>query len=65
VTVGFPGACATFSTCSLEAILLLREEGFAGATVVRGIAGFDSSARIRTNKVPRPSLDLPNEAGKA
>ena len=43
-----------------EAILLmLRESGFAGATVVRGIAGFGASARIHTEKVLRLSLDLP------
>lgn len=43
-----------------EAILLtLRERGFAGATVVRGIAGFGASARIHTEKVLRLSLDLP------
>ena len=43
-----------------EAILLmLRERGFAGATVVRGLAGFGASARIHTEKVLRLSLDLP------
>ena len=43
-----------------EAILLmLRESGFAGATVVRGVAGFGASARIHTEKVLRLSLDLP------
>lgn len=43
-----------------EAILLmLRERGFAGATVVRGVAGFGASARIHTEKVLRLSLDLP------
>ncbi len=43
-----------------EAILLtLRERGFAGATVVRAIAGFGASARIHTAKVLRLSLDLP------
>jgi PII-like signaling protein len=43
-----------------EALLLtLRERGFAGATVVRGIAGFGASARIHTEKVLRLSLDLP------
>ena len=43
-----------------EAILLmLRERGFAGATVVRGVAGFGASARINTEKVLRLSLDLP------
>ncbi|MDT8437210.1 MAG: DUF190 domain-containing protein [Gemmatimonadota bacterium] len=43
-----------------EALLLtLRETGFAGATVVRGISGFGASARIHTEKVLRLSLDLP------
>jgi len=43
-----------------EAVLLfLREEGFAGATVVRGIAGFGASARLHTGKVLRLSTDLP------
>jgi PII-like signaling protein len=43
-----------------EGILLtLRERGFAGATVTRGIAGFGASARIHTAKVLRLSLDLP------
>jgi PII-like signaling protein len=43
-----------------EAILLtLREEGCAGATVVRAIAGFGASARLHTDKVLRLSSDLP------
>lgn len=43
-----------------EAILLtLRERGFAGATVVRGIAGFGASARIHTDRILRLSSDLP------
>jgi len=43
-----------------EAILLmLRQEGCAGATVVRGIAGFGASARMHTGKVLRLSSDLP------
>ena len=43
-----------------EAILLmLRENGIAGVTVVRGIAGFGASARIHTEKILRLSLDLP------
>lgn len=43
-----------------EALLLtLRERGFAGATVVRGLAGFGASARIHTGKILRLSLDLP------
>lgn len=43
-----------------EAILLtLREEGCAGATVVRAIAGFGPSAKLHTDKVLRLSSDLP------
>lgn len=43
-----------------EAILLtLRQEGCAGATVVRGIAGFGPSAKLHTGKVLRLSSDLP------
>ena len=43
-----------------EALLLtLREEGCAGATVVRAIAGFGASARMHTDKVLRLSTDLP------
>jgi PII-like signaling protein len=40
-------------------LLILREEGVAGATVLRGIAGFGASARIHTDKILRLSLDLP------
>lgn len=43
-----------------EALLLFfRENGFAGATVVRGIAGFGASARLHTDRVLRLSTDLP------
>lgn len=43
-----------------EAILeLLRREGVAGATVVRGIAGFGRSSVVHTAKVLRMSADLP------
>jgi PII-like signaling protein len=43
-----------------EALLLtLREEGCAGATVVRAIAGFGPSAKLHTGKVLRLSTDLP------
>ena len=43
-----------------EAILLtLRDEGCAGATVLRAIAGFGASAHLHTGKVLRLSLDLP------
>lgn len=37
----------------------LRKEGAAGATVVRGIAGFGANSRIHTAAILRLSLDLP------
>ena len=40
-------------------VLRLRERGFAGATVLRGIMGFGASAGIHSAKVLRLSLDLP------
>lgn len=40
-------------------LLMLRERGFAGATVSRAIAGFGASARLHTDKILRLSLDLP------
>jgi uncharacterized protein len=40
-------------------VLLLRERGYAGATVLRGIMGFGASAGLHTEKVLRLSLDLP------
>jgi PII-like signaling protein len=43
-----------------EALLLFfREREFAGATVVRGMAGFGASARLHTDRVLRLSTDLP------
>jgi PII-like signaling protein len=38
---------------------MLRKEGLAGATVLRGIEGFGASSRIHTAKVLRLSEDLP------
>ncbi|HEX6308557.1 MAG TPA: DUF190 domain-containing protein [Longimicrobiales bacterium] len=38
---------------------LLRARGFAGATVLRGIAGFGASAKVHTDRILRLSLDLP------
>ncbi len=38
---------------------LFRSRGFAGATVLRGIAGFGSTSHVKTEKVLRLSLDLP------
>ena len=43
-----------------EAILeRLRTKGLAGATVLRGVAGFGASSKVHTEKVLRLSLDLP------
>jgi len=43
-----------------EALLhLLREKGLAGATVLRGVAGFGASSTVHTEKVLRLSIDLP------
>lgn len=43
-----------------EAILLAaREEGLAGATVLRGLAGFGGHSRIHTARILRLSEDLP------
>jgi uncharacterized protein len=43
-----------------EAIVrLLREEGLAGVTVLRGIMGFGASSRVHTARVLRLSEDLP------
>lgn len=43
-----------------EAIVLLaRERGLAGATVLRGLSGFGARSRIHTSKVLRLSEDLP------
>lgn len=40
-------------------VQVLREKGFAGATVVRGVAGFGAAARLKTSKILRLSEDLP------
>lgn len=40
-------------------VTLFRERGFAGATVVRAIAGFGSSSKIHMDSILRLSLDLP------
>ena len=43
-----------------EAIVLAaREQGLAGATVLRGLEGFGANSRIHTVKVLRLSEDLP------
>jgi len=43
-----------------EALLeKFRQKGLAGATVLRGVAGFGASSKMHTDKVLRLSLDLP------
>jgi PII-like signaling protein len=43
-----------------EAIMLLaKERGLAGCTVIRALAGFGAASRIHTAKIERLSLDLP------
>lgn len=37
----------------------VREEGMAGATVIRGIEGFGATSRIHTARILRLSEDLP------
>jgi len=36
-----------------------KKEGFAGATVLRGVAGFGANSLIHTDKLLRLSADLP------
>lgn len=36
-----------------------RKNGFAGATVLRGITGFGANSRVHTTKILRLSEDLP------
>jgi uncharacterized protein len=38
---------------------MLRKEGFAGATVLRGVAGFGGSSVMHTDKLLHMSQDLP------
>jgi uncharacterized protein len=38
---------------------LLREEGLAGTTVLRGIEGFGAHSRLHTTRILRLSEDLP------
>jgi PII-like signaling protein len=40
-------------------VLRAREEGLAGATVLRGIMGFGAHSRLHTLKIERLSQDLP------
>jgi len=36
-----------------------RTKGLAGATVLRGVAGFGASSKLHTDKILRLSIDLP------
>jgi hypothetical protein len=38
---------------------MLRKEGFSGATVLRGVAGYGGSSVYHTDKLLRLSQDLP------
>jgi PII-like signaling protein len=40
-------------------VLRAREQGLAGATVLRGLMGFGAHSRVHTFKIERLSLDLP------
>ena len=40
-------------------VLKAREQGLAGATVLRGMMGFGANSRIHTSKILRLSEDLP------
>ena len=40
-------------------VQMLRKEGFAGATVLRGVAGFGAHSVYHTDKLLRLSQDLP------
>ena len=40
-------------------VLKAREQGLAGATVLRGLMGFGAHGQLHTFKIERLSLDLP------
>ena len=40
-------------------VLQAREQGLAGATVLRGLMGFGAHSRVHTFRIERLSLDLP------
>ena len=42
-----------------EIVRLAREQGLAGATVMRGIEGFGASSRLHTSRILQLSEDLP------
>ncbi len=57
----FLGESDKWQNKSLYAAIVekVKEEGLAGATVLRGIEGFGASSRIRTDRILRLSSDLP------
>ena len=57
----FFGESGTWHHQRLETALLerLRREGFAGATVFRGVAGFGANSTIHTTHLLELSSDLP------
>jgi PII-like signaling protein len=57
----FMGDSDTWHHQPLERALIerLRKEGFAGATVTRGIAGFGAASVIHTSRLVDLSADLP------
>jgi uncharacterized protein len=42
-----------------EIVRKVREEGLAGATVIRGLEGFGAHSRLHTSRILRLSEDLP------
>jgi uncharacterized protein len=40
-------------------VIKAKEEGLAGATVIRGLMGFGANSRVHTSKIMRLSEDLP------
>jgi uncharacterized protein len=57
----FLGDSDTWQSQQLYRVLLerLRREGFAGATVLRGVAGFGAASVIHTSNIVDLSADLP------
>ncbi len=57
----FIGESDKYGHASLHEALveLFRKEGFAGATVLRGVAGFGAHSVYHTDKLLRLSVDLP------
>jgi PII-like signaling protein len=57
----FMGDSDTWHHQPLERALIerLRKEGFAGATIIRGIAGFGAASVIHTSRLVDLSADLP------